>query len=468
MARVIRKRDISPILTAAERWIKTCLIGDGSIFSREPRWTETLTGEIYQAFVEHPDYGSDDFMTKLKGQLKVASPSGHQLMAEMLWALLLFPSKIKAGTKRRQIREIWSLSGNNLPEDHELLADNVLVGIGSGGPGFNTYRPDELTFLLELTRTLKQQGEDQRKLILTNYDAFIEWINSVPQKGNRQFRHMLRFFAFPDNVERMSSNNDRYRILEAFEVAPSKDIERWTDKQLDRALLELRKTLQANYPLEILDFYELPLREKWSRDRKITTTEGEIAVTVPVNDEEQSNEETVTDVRESIRIQARLAEIGALMGLRVWIPSSDRSRVLEQMDMAHHHALLDSLPFNSDENTVDTVKQIDVLWFRGRSIIRAFEVEHTTAVYSGLLRMADLVALQPNMQIRLHIVAPDERREKVFREIKRPVFSVLEGGALSHRCTFISYENVNDIRGLPHLGSMKETIIEDFEEPVDS
>ncbi len=54
---------------------------------------------------------------------------------------------------------------------------------------------------------------------------------------------------------------------------------------------------------------------------------------------------------------------------------------------------------------------------------RAYEVEHTTAIYSGLLRMADLLALQPNMQIRLHIVAPEERREKVLGEIKRPVFS---------------------------------------------
>ena len=57
---------------------------------------------------------------------------------------------------------------------------------------------------------------------------------------------------------------------------------------------------------------------------------------------------------------------------------------------------------------------------------RAFEVEHTTAIYSGLLRMADLLALQPNMQIKLHILAPEERWEKVLREIKRPVFSLLK------------------------------------------
>ena len=59
------------------------------------------------------------------------------------------------------------------------------------------------------------------------------------------------------------------------------------------------------------------------------------------------------------------------------------------------------------------------------SIVRAFEVEHTTSVYSGILRMADLLALQPNMDIKLHIVAPVEKREKVFQEIRRPVFSLL-------------------------------------------
>jgi hypothetical protein len=83
-----------------------------------------------------------------------------------------------------------------------------------------------------------------------------------------------------------------------------------------------------------------------------------------------------------------------------------------------------------------------VLWLDGRSIVRAFEVEHTTAVYSGLLRMADLLALIPNMDICLHIVAPDERREKVFSELQRPVFSLVHRTPLSRRCTFISYDSV--------------------------
>ena len=86
------------------------------------------------------------------------------------------------------------------------------------------------------------------------------------------------------------------------------------------------------------------------------------------------------------------------------------------------------MPLNYDETTLSTIEQIDVIWLKGRSIVRAFEVEHTTSVYSGLLRMADLLALQPNMNINLHIVAPDNRQEKVFQEIQRPVFSLLEKG----------------------------------------
>jgi hypothetical protein len=94
----------------------------------------------------------------------------------------------------------------------------------------------------------------------------------------------------------------------------------------------------------------------------------------------------------------------------------------------------------------------------------AFEVEHTTAIYSGILRMADLLALQPNMQIRLHIVAPDERREKVLQEIKRPVVSLLDHGPLYERCTFMSYDAVQSISHEKHLTRMSDTILDEYEE----
>ena len=121
-----------------------------------------------------------------------------------------------------------------------------------------------------------------------------------------------------------------------------------------------------------------------------------------------------------------------------------------------------------EENAViDTIENIDVIWLELRAIAHAFEVEHTTAIYSGLLRMADLLAMQPRMNISLHIVAPTERRDQVRREIVRPVFSVPEGGAMVERCSFLSYDAVDKILEQPNLVHMRETIIEDYEEYFD-
>jgi 5-methylcytosine-specific restriction enzyme B len=83
---------------------------------------------VYQAFVDHPDYRQDDFITKLKGQMATASVPTQQLMAEMLWALLLFPSNMKPRTKTQQVRTLWTMSGEQLsdnltdPNDQERCA----------------------------------------------------------------------------------------------------------------------------------------------------------------------------------------------------------------------------------------------------------------------------------------------------------------------------------------------------------
>ena len=86
----------------------------------------------------------------------------------------------------------------------------------------------------------------------------------------------------------------------------------------------------------------------------------------------------------------------------------------------------DVLPRQFDPVTNKTTELSDVLWLKGNTIIAAFEIESTTSIYSGLLRMADLVAMQPNINIPLYIVAPDKRREKGIEEINRPTFSRLD------------------------------------------
>lgn len=193
-----------------------------------------------------------------------------------------------------------------------------------------------------------------------------------------------------------------------------------------------------------------------------------VTVSVPQDSEQESMpvEQPATDVRESYKIQAVLASIGAKMGLRIWLPKSDRGAVLSEWK-DHQSALLDVLPLNYDETTLKTIEQIDVLWLRGRAIVRAFEVEHTTSIYSGILRMADLLALQPNMDIKLHIVAPYERRDKVFQEIRRPVFSLLEKGPLSESCTFLSYDHLRELAQQKHLAYLSDNVLDEYAEEAE-
>ena len=71
-----------------------------------------------------------------------------------------------------------------------------------------------------------------------------------------------------------------------------------------------------------------------------------------------------------------------------------------------------------------------MLWLSGPAVVAAFEIESTTSIYSGLLRMADLLALQPNLNISLFLVAPEDRRSKAITEINRPTFSRVTGVTL--------------------------------------
>ena len=81
--------------------------------------------------------------------------------------------------------------------------------------------------------------------------------------------------------------------------------------------------------------------------------------------------------------------------------------------------------------------------------------------------MADLLALQPNMDIRLHIVAPDGRRDKVFQEIRRPVFSLLDRGPLSESCSFLSYDSIQELASQPHLSHLSDSVLEEYEEDAE-
>ena len=82
--------------------------------------------------------------------------------------------------------------------------------------------------------------------------------------------------------------------------------------------------------------------------------------------------------------------------------------------------------------------------------------------------MADLMALQPNLDIKAHIVAPLDRKEKVFQEITRPVFSLLEKGPLMDSCTYISYDKILELQTEKRLEYMNDRVMDDIAEEAEA
>jgi len=91
------------------------------------------------------------------------------------------------------------------------------------------------------------------------------------------------------------------------------------------------------------------------------------------------------------------------------------------------------------------LSEIDVIWVagRGNSIESLFEVEHSTSVYSGLLRFNDVFITHPQVS-RFSIVSEDSRRAVFSRQLFRPTF---RQSGLAERVTFLEYANVADWHG---------------------
>jgi len=172
------------------------------------------------------------------------------------------------------------------------------------------------------------------------------------------------------------------------------------------------------------------------------------SVTIPEDEEKEAetlpDEPAPTVVAEGTahnEIQWLLLKLGGDMGLDVWVAKNDRSRGYKGQPISSAKRLLNSLPVQFDEATTRTIQLIDVLWLKGNSIQAAFEIESTTSIFSGLLRMSDLITMQPNLKIPLYILAPGERRAKVLIEVNRPTFARLSP-PMSEMCRFISFEEL--------------------------
>lgn len=133
---------------------------------------------------------------------------------------------------------------------------------------------------------------------------------------------------------------------------------------------------------------------------------------------------------------AKTIRLGKAMGCDVWVAPGEKGQSFEGFTFKDE-TLKEFPAVGLDPESGNLVRHIDVIWVTGnKKIEAAFEVEVSTSIYSGLLRMSDLITLQPNTAFDLYIVAPDGRQGEVRKQMLRPTFEAYKP-PMRRRCRFL-------------------------------
>lgn len=279
MAR-ISTHPIAPIIETAERWKQNCLIGDGSLFLTASLWTPENINQFKHHFVDNLIYGSDQtFYEKFEIQMANSSIEVKQLAAEMLYILLLFPSKITARKKVEDIRLVWGWSGQNIDDIFPGLEASFAEGIGSTGMAYNNLRWAEFVFFTAWLISFKALTPSQRQDLVLNPWKFGNWLDGIEGSDKRQFRHIALFLLFPDYFETSSSKNQKNQMYSVFggRVAYGNPLisaadSDWIKKDKTIYLAREQLTKESGKPV---NFYLSPYKELWLATNDKNDDEGQ-------------------------------------------------------------------------------------------------------------------------------------------------------------------------------------------------
>ncbi|MGC1203533.1 MAG: hypothetical protein WA839_01440 [Flavobacteriaceae bacterium] len=133
--------------------------------------------------------------------------------------------------------------------------------------------------------------------------------------------------------------------------------------------------------------------------------------------QEEKQEEKLHD-----EMQYHLLKIGISLGFDVIPARNDKSKSFGGQSFSF--ISMNTFPeLPCDKETQTTIELIDVLWFKKETnnIIGAFEVEKSTSIYSGILRLSDLYFSISDGDEVFYIIIPNKREKDVIQQLNRPV-----------------------------------------------
>ena len=145
---------------------------------------------------------------------------------------------------------------------------------------------------------------------------------------------------------------------------------------------------------------------------------------------------------EHTQIQYLLIKVGRALKYDVFVARNDRHRSYDGQAFAL--LTIPTLPsMDWPPEVLDTTSLIDVIWLKPgtKEIVSAFEIEKSTSIYSGILRMEDLARSIPECICNFYLVAPNRREKEVIAQLTRPAF---RNDLADISLAFIPFDNLRD------------------------
>lgn len=157
--------------------------------------------------------------------------------------------------------------------------------------------------------------------------------------------------------------------------------------------------------------------------------------------EDEDGEDDESEPREHTEIQWHLVQLGLQHNYDVYIAKNDQHREYDGQRLGDE--CVEELNLTGfSEAAMRIIEYVDVIWLDGDYIVKMFEVESTTSIYSGILRMTDFVVKVPNLSVDMYIAAPSDDEDKVRREMDRPTFQQVLNPTEHCSLQYVSFENI--------------------------
>jgi len=155
---------------------------------------------------------------------------------------------------------------------------------------------------------------------------------------------------------------------------------------------------------------------------------------------EEPQEETKQEDNIHTKMQWMLIEIGLMNGYDVWVAKNDLNK--EYNGKKFSELCLKELLQFSNPDVLSIARYVDVIWFKKKSTlpILFFEIETTTSVYSGLLRLNDIKIDYP--MEKAFIISSQDRKSLFETQIRRRTFISSD---LAEICDFKTYKVIEEL-----------------------